>query len=153
MEIDFGDEIETAEQIAVGATATVDGSPASGDYVLPSGEVYVFESGSLTEIKPVEEEGEENEEVEALKAENEQLKEQIADVQNKLDTVTNEKNELDTKFSDVSSNFDSIKNEFEAFKGKFSNEKPEVVIPSGEEDKGITKATFNKDKIKNQKNK
>lgn len=54
-ELDFGDEITTKEQIVVGVTATADGTPASGDYIMPNGEVYVFESGVLTEIKPAEE--------------------------------------------------------------------------------------------------
>ena len=41
---------------------------------MPSGETYVFEEGTLTEIKEAVEEESDNEEVEALKQENEQLK-------------------------------------------------------------------------------
>ncbi len=48
-----------------------------GEHVMPSGETYVVKDGVLTEIKPKEEEGEGD--MEALKAENEQLKSDLAE--------------------------------------------------------------------------
>lgn len=39
---------------APGAKATVDGKPAEGDYLLPTGETYAFTAGELKEIKPAE---------------------------------------------------------------------------------------------------
>ena len=45
----------------VGDVATVDGEPAEGDYLMPSGETYVFAAGELTEIIAAEGEEEEAE--------------------------------------------------------------------------------------------
>lgn len=44
--------------VEVGATATVDGSAAEGEYTMPDETVYVFSAGKLTEIKPAEEDAE-----------------------------------------------------------------------------------------------
>jgi len=52
-EIDFAG-LADGDTVAVGATATVDGAPADGEYTLPDGTTYVFAAGSLTEIKPAE---------------------------------------------------------------------------------------------------
>lgn len=60
-EIDFTD-LEDDETPEVGDKAVVDGNPASGEYTMPNGEVYVFDAGSLTEIKTSSEEGEQEEE-------------------------------------------------------------------------------------------
>jgi len=81
--LDFGDQVETVEEIAVGMTATVDGSAAEGDYVMPDGRTFVFEAGTLNEIKEAEG-GEED--VDALKAEIEQLKTDLeaANAKNKV---------------------------------------------------------------------
>ncbi len=73
--IDFVD-VEDGEDIAVGDMATVEGEDAQGDYVMPSGETYVFESGELKDIKPSESEGN-DEEVEALTLENKKLKKEL----------------------------------------------------------------------------
>ena len=77
-EIEFP-ELEDESQIAVGVTANIDGAPANGEFVMTGGmhdgKTLVFEAGTLTEIK--EPAPETNEEMEALKAENKLLKEQI----------------------------------------------------------------------------
>jgi len=49
-ELDFTDLADDAP-IETGAAATVDGSPAEGEFTLPDGTVYVFAAGLLTEIK------------------------------------------------------------------------------------------------------
>lgn len=79
-EIDFPD-LEDDDTPSVGDNATVDGSPADGEYVLPSGETYVFTSGELTEIQEAEDEEEEEEDAEEmaqLKKSNEKLKKSLS---------------------------------------------------------------------------
>lgn len=104
--LDFADVAEDAMP-ALGDVATVDGEPAEGDYVMPSGETYVFAGGVLTEIKPVEEET--NEDVEALKAENADLLEQIEalkkDVSVKEESITNLGKEVKEIKAKITSNF------------------------------------------------
>jgi ATP-dependent protease ClpP protease subunit len=156
-EIDFGDSAETVEQIAVDDTATVDGSPAEGEYVLADGTVYVFAAGVLTEIKPPESTEEPNEEMEALKEENTQLVEAKADLEAQIlnltterDSVTIERDEFKAKLDGVETNFNTVKNEFDEFKNRFSTDKPHINTPEGEK-KDEVKASFNKSKLKNQK--
>ena len=125
-EIDFGEAIETKEQIAIGDTATVAGEPASGEFILEDGTTYVFEGGSLTEIKEPAEEVDEMEalrqENEALKAENETLKTESQNAIIKRDEV---KAQLETEVKEV-------KKEFDTFKNKFSTEKAEINTPEKE---------------------
>lgn len=76
-DIDFPD-LEEDDVPEVGDTATVDGSPAQGEYLMPSGETYVFEDGALTEIKPKEEEStDDSEEMAALQEEVQNLKKDL----------------------------------------------------------------------------
>jgi len=140
VEIDFGDAIETKEQISVGVKASIDGSPANGDYVLSDGSTYVFESGTLAEIKEPASENSidvdqlQNENAE-LKADNEKL---MLDIKNSLDekekliktqeSLKSELSELDTKFND--------------FKNKYSEDKPEINPPEVE-DKKQKRVSFN----------
>jgi len=76
---DFGDQVESVEEIEVGMTATIEGGTPDGEYVMPDGKTFVFTAGTLTEIKEAEEE--ETEEMKQLKAENEDLKKQLSDLQ------------------------------------------------------------------------
>ena len=62
--LDFGDAIQEEGEVVVGTVATVDGTPAEGEYVLTDGRTLVFAAGAVTEIK----EAEGDEDVEALKA-------------------------------------------------------------------------------------
>ena len=115
-ELDFGESIQTVEQIVVGVTATANGTAASGEYVMEDGTVYVFENGTLSEIKATEmdETAELKKQVEALTAENNALKSENETVKNQLETVKNEaKKEVDL-----------IKNEFSVFKNQFTKEPP-----------------------------
>lgn len=69
-----------------------------GDYVMPSGETYVVEDGQLSEIKPKEREDEEgDEEMEALKSENEKLKKQVENSNSKVEALKKEKSTLENK--------------------------------------------------------
>lgn len=72
VEIDFYDREDGSPEI--GDKANVDGSAAVGEYTMPDGEVFKFEAGVLTEIIAA---AEENEEMAALKTENEALKAEI----------------------------------------------------------------------------
>lgn len=85
--LDFADVAEDAMP-QIGDVATVDGEPAEGEYVMPSGETYVFAAGELTEIIASEEEIEED--VEALKAENDSLKEQLEALNAEKETLNTE---------------------------------------------------------------
>ena len=115
--LDFGEEIRESDEIAVGSKATVEGKPAEGEYVLPDGVTLVFVAGAVTEIKPKEAE---DEELAALKAENESLKTQLAESQSKV--------------TDSVALVEGISAEFKAFKAQttsdiksFRAEKPEEV--------------------------
>ena len=71
-ELDFY-ELADGDAIVVGVKANFDGQPATGEHLTASGETYVFEAGTLTEIKEVVA----DDEMENLKAENENLKAEI----------------------------------------------------------------------------
>ena len=85
----------------VNDVATIDGSPAEGSFVMPDGSTMVFSAGVLTEIVPYEEEG--NEELDALKQENAELKEQLANANanftNLQNEVVNLKKSITSKFN------------------------------------------------------
>jgi len=135
--LDFGDEIETVEQIAVGNTATVNGEPANKEHVMPDGVIYVFEAGTLMEIKEAEAEG--NDEVEALKQEVEQLKQENEQLQNSYSTKEKEYNDLKANSNTLESNIKDIETKFNEFKNRFSNEKEEIKVP---EEKNTGKKSF-----------
>lgn len=80
-EIDFT-ELADADAIEIGATATVDGQPAEGEYLLPDGTTYVFNGGELTEI--IEPEEGTAQEAAALRTENRALKRQLAQIKNEV---------------------------------------------------------------------
>lgn len=95
--LDFGDQIETEDQIVVGLEGvTVDGSPANGNYVMNDGRTMVFENGTLTAIETPVEETDENAE---LKAENEELKAQNEELNAQLKKSQDDSEALKEKFS------------------------------------------------------
>jgi ATP-dependent protease ClpP protease subunit len=120
-EIDFGENVTTVEEIAVGDTATVNGEPANGEYVLEDGSVYIFEAGALMEIREPETQ-EENE----LATENETLREENMALQAKLTEKENQYNELVTKSSTLENDLKEIQKQFKDFKNQFSDEKQEL---------------------------
>lgn len=137
VELDFT-ELETSDQISIGSKATVDGSPASGDFVLEDGTTYKFESGELMEIILPDDETENTEvadlqaENEALKSENETLK---VDVENKIKIS----NDLKVKFT---KDLETITNKLNDFESKFSEEKPKPNTPATEKVKGNGKFSY-----------
>ena len=124
VEIDFPDVAE-GETPAIGDSATVDGSPADGEYTTPDGKVHVFEGGSLSEVR--EPEGEEDDEMAQLKEENENLKEQLASVNAKAEESENEIQNYKSKFEELETEYEKIKNLAGSFKmdttGKDTREK------------------------------
>jgi len=122
-DLDFGEEVETLDQIEVGTTATVDGQPAAGDYTIAGLGVVKLADGAVTEIVPEESE---NEETEALKTENAELKVSNEEIQNKLTKMTAERDAARSSLTDISNEFKDHKTQFEAFQNKFTEDKAEV---------------------------
>jgi ATP-dependent Clp endopeptidase proteolytic subunit ClpP len=97
-ELDFY-ELEDSATIELGAKANYDGKPANGEYAVPSEndpalvETYEFKNGVLIEIKQADvaaEEEADSEEMQALKAENENLKTQLAEKDTAIVDLTGE---------------------------------------------------------------
>ena len=138
-ELDFGESVQTPEQIAVGVTATVGGNPANGDYAMPDGTVYVFENGTLTEIKAPES----DEEMEALKSENETLKAENEALKTENNSVKEEynkfKNDAATKISEAMAKYNNLVSQYQTL--NIAPAKP----AEGKEGKEIRKAFKKKD--------
>lgn len=83
-DVDFY-ELEDDEPIEVGANATIDGAPAEGEVVMANGETYVFADGVLTEIRPVE--NEQDEEKDEQPSDLEQALAQVAELKEQLATT------------------------------------------------------------------
>jgi len=119
--------VETEEQIQVGVTATVNGNPAEGKYVMSDGRTFVFAAGTLTEIMESEPENKELiQENETLKAENDSLKSKVAEIQASLDEKERNISEMKTNFETEIKN---IQNKLDSFLSKFPNEKIEDNLP------------------------
>jgi hypothetical protein len=118
--LDFGADVESADQISVGASVTADGQPASGDFVIADN-TYTCENGVVTAITPIMDEPE-NAEVVALKEENAKLQED-------LNAAITEKETINAKLEDVSAKMATFEAEITAFKAKFSTEKASITTP------------------------
>lgn len=96
VEIDFT-ELEEDDTPAVGDVATIDGAAAEGEHVMPNGETFVFTAGALTEIKP-DESVDDTADMEALQAENAQLKKDLKAEKKAFKTLqaANKKSEADS---------------------------------------------------------
>lgn len=90
-EIDFTD-LPDDGVIETGLMATVDGTAAEGEYLMPDGFTYVFTAGELTEII----EPEEDEDAAALRAENKALKRQLNTIKSEVLAL---KRQVSSKFS------------------------------------------------------
>lgn len=133
-EIDFGDAVQTPEQIVVGVKATEGGKPCEGDYIMPDGSTMKFEKGALVEVTPAQ-----NPEMEALKKENQ-------DLQNKLKESTEAQNKMKAEMEEIKSTSEKITTEFTAFKNQFSKENPLPNTPPKTEPnkKGLSKQELEK---------
>ena len=113
VELDFT-ELEDSAEPKVGDTANVDGNPAEGDFVMPSGETFKFEAGAITEIMEAVEEPTEDSKLDEANAEIERLKEQL---QASAELV----NEKETEITSVTNKFDGMKEEFTALKNNVTS--------------------------------
>lgn len=86
-------DLEEGQNPSVGDKATINGDPADGEYTVQSGDVYVFESGTLTEIK-VKEESQGNETAEEKVEEVAEEVERIDEVVEQLEEKVEELEEL-----------------------------------------------------------
>lgn len=137
VEIDFGDAVETPEQIVVGVEAKIDGKPAEGKVVMADGSTLVFEGGKLMEIMPAQSE------VEDLKA-------KLATLEAEKATAIEAQNKLQKEFDDYKAlalkELTEARTEFKAFKAQYSKEKPLGNTPPASTAKGtkVDKATIEK---------
>jgi hypothetical protein len=100
--IDFPD-VEDESTVAVGDTATIDGKPAVGEYVIQGGmhdgKTFVFEAGKLAEIK--EPAAAPNEELEALKVANTELNNKLTEAIQNNATLASQIKTLGEKFAEI----------------------------------------------------
>jgi ATP-dependent protease ClpP protease subunit len=112
-ELDFGAEITDASQIVVGVKATIAGAPATGEYTMADGSTLVFdETGTVTEIKTGG-----NDELEALKAENDALKLELENMKVQNLEVSNQ---LKTISDESQKQLSVLNEEFKNFKAQYS---------------------------------
>ena len=106
VEIEFP-TVEDGQTPAVGDEATIDGQPAEGEYIMPqlANATVVFSGGAITEIK--EAEGED--EMATLKAENDALKQQLAEAQANATAEATAKAEAETKLETIATEFTNFK--------------------------------------------
>jgi ATP-dependent Clp protease, protease subunit len=120
-ELDFGEQITDNSQIDIGMSATVEGSPAEGKYVMPDGTTLVFEAGKITEIIPA------SGELEAIKKELESEKKQNMELKNKLILLVKENSDIKNSYENK---INKLAEEFSAFKNEFSQGKTSVNTPT-----------------------
>lgn len=137
VEIDFGPEVETEDQIAVGLPATIDGAPAEGSHVMPDGRTFVFEAGVLTAIQEATEETDQT--VEELQAEIARLQAENQELQNNLKAAKDAEKAIKAKAEQEVKNVAKM---FEDFKNKFSGEKPEDNLPPVDKTEPVKKLNF-----------
>ncbi|UAB85687.1 ATP-dependent Clp protease proteolytic subunit [Zunongwangia sp. SCSIO 43204] len=118
-EIIFPD-LEPDDTPSVEDKATIDGSPAEGDIVMPSGETFKFEGGILKEIVPKEEEGDDD--IEALKQERDDLKSQLEAQNKKTEKAEKEVTALKKKVGDQEKGFEKITKEITALKSQITSD-------------------------------
>jgi ATP-dependent protease ClpP protease subunit len=133
-ELDFGEDITDASQIVVGVTATVEGNPADGKYVIGDGTQYVFESGKLTEIiMPTEDKANE------LTAENEALKTENSTLKTEIENLKKSHDEYRAK---VETEIKNISTEFINFKKSFSKGSVDANIPPKENEVTVVRKAY-----------
>ena len=103
-------ELEDDAAIEVGAKAKFDNKDATGEYVMPSGETYVFgEKGELTEIKPAEDE-DDSEEIENLKTELAEANTTITNLKAKNKKFKEENKAMKAQFKGFEKDLKNVKN-------------------------------------------
>jgi len=108
--LDFA-ELGEDEPITVGAMATVEGAPADGEYVMPSGETYVFTAGELTEIVAAEGDNEEMAD----------LKRKLEEANAALEAKNSESSVLETENKELKAKNLEIEKDVKAFKAQITS--------------------------------
>jgi ATP-dependent Clp protease protease subunit len=126
-EIDFG-ALNAPEEIIPGVEATVNGTPAEGEYVRPDGSVLKFESGKLLDIVP------------PAPDEVEMLKEQIASLEAEKTAALTAQANLTKELSEykikAEAEFTALNSEFVKIKAHFNSNYPVLNVPSGKSEAG-----------------
>jgi len=145
VEIEFP-TVEEGQTPAVGDEAMVNGQPAEGEYIMPqlANATVVCSGGKVTEIK--EAEGED--EMATLQAENEALKQQLAEATAKADSEANAKAEAENKLETIETEFTNFKAQVTA---KFEVGKEERKEKKEEGVKNLAQERLEKLKTKNKK--
>lgn len=97
-EIDFP-EVEQGVDPVVGDKATIGGSAADGEFVMPGGETFVFIDGVLSEIKPAEDE-------------TEALKQKITELETQLEESNAKTTEATEALAQAKESFEAQSKEF-----------------------------------------
>lgn len=110
VEIDFGPDVTSEEQIVVGIKGvTANGAQAEGDYVMPDGRTLKFTAGELTEIVPAQAD---DSPVEQLTTENKALKTEIENLKKENVKLAKKSSDAFAKTTDIEKKFNDFKNEF-----------------------------------------
>jgi ATP-dependent protease ClpP protease subunit len=145
--IDFPD-IEEGQPISIGAKAMVDGSPAEGEYVMPSGNTFVFVAGELTEIRESEakEEGAEGDAemlafIEDLKKQLTVSKDEFATAKKENETIKKELVAVNKEKQTLITQVSNIKSQQEKFQKELKTKFDFTAKKEGEKeaDTGIEK--------------
>lgn len=131
VELDFGPDVTSEEQIVVGITGvTANGAAAEGDYVMPDGRTMKFTAGELMEIMPAQEDNQ----VEQLTAENNALKEEVANLKKENGILAQKNTEAFAKVKNIETEFNKFKNEFSQ-EDKIEHDAPPAAANGGENKK------------------
>lgn len=103
-------DLEEGQSPKVGDKATIDGKAAEGSYTLQSGVVYVFAAGVLESITEQDDDG--DDEMEALKRENAELKEKLNAQAKKITSIEAKVQDTETKIKDSESILNKLKETF-----------------------------------------
>jgi len=98
--------VEDGQMPQIGSEAMVDGKPAEGDFIMPQldNAIVTFVGGVVTEIKPAEGGGSDDEEMANLTAENERLKQELADATAVKDDATSKLETIEAEFTAFKAN-------------------------------------------------
>ena len=110
VELDFGADVTSEEQIVVGITGvTAAGAPANGDYTFPSGKVVKIEAGTVTEVTMQESE---DAAVQQLQTENALLKHEIVNLKAEKETLSQTNATLNAEVTKTIGEFTAFRNQF-----------------------------------------
>jgi peptidoglycan hydrolase CwlO-like protein len=134
--LDFGQEIETEEEISVGSAVTVRNSTKTeGEFILPSNTVLVVNKGKVDEIKTPE----------TTENKIKELTNKVTDLQNQIQAkeklnleLTNKNTELTNKVAElegtVKNKMTELENQIKMFNTEIAKEQNETPPPNTPQD-------------------